>query len=237
MKPWQEDLVSEFDGDVTPQAIFTKVEEAARALGFDFCAYGLRAPLPLANPKMILLNNYPAEWRALYEQKKYIHIDPSVLHGRRSRTPVVWSDKLFAETPELWNEAKSFGLRVGWAQSTINVSGVAGMLTLARPQETLREPELQIIETRLRWLAQVSHTAMSQALGQKLGLGTQNRLTDREIEVLKWTADGKTSSEISTILSISDHTVNFHVKNAISKLGVTNKTAAVVQAAVLGMLL
>lgn len=236
MKPWQEDLVTEFDGDVTPQDIFKKVEDAGRALGFNYCAYGLRAPLPIANPKMFLFSNYPAEWRCRYEQMKYINIDPSVQHGRRSRVPVIWSDKLFAETPTLWNEAQSFGLRVGWAQSTLNASGVAGMLTLARTQEALREPELNAIESRLRWLAQVTHAAMSRAIGHKLGLGAQNRLTDREIEVLKWTADGKTSSEISTILSISDHTVNFHVKNAISKLGVSNKTAAVVQAAVLGML-
>ena len=236
MKPWQEDLVSDFDGEVTPQGIFKKVEEAARALGFEFCAYGARAPLPLANPKMILLNNYPTEWRSRYEQKNYISIDPLVIHGRRSRVPVVWSDKLFAETPALWSEAQSFGLRVGWAQSILNASGVAGMLTLARSQEALREPELQVIEARLRWLAQVTHAAMSQSLGTKLGMGVQNCLTDREIEVLKWTADGKTSSEISAILSISDHTVNFHVKNAITKLGVANKTAAVVQAAVLGML-
>jgi LuxR family transcriptional regulator, quorum-sensing system regulator SolR len=236
MKPWQEDLVANFDDEVTPQGIFHKVEEAARALGFEYCAYGARAPLPLANPKLILLNNYPNEWRSRYEQAKYINIDPSVLHGRRSRAPVVWSDKLFAETPALWNEAQSFGLRVGWAQSILNSSGVAGMLTLARSQDALRDQELQVIDAKLRWLAQITHSAMSQALGAKLGMGAHNCLTDREIEVLKWTADGKTSAEISTILSISDHTVNFHVKNAISKLGVANKTAAVVQAAVLGML-
>jgi LuxR family transcriptional regulator len=54
--------------------------------------------------------------------------------------------------------------------------------------------------------------------------------------VLKWTGDGKTSSEISEILVLSTDTVNFHLKNAISKLGVANKTAAVVCAAMLGML-
>ncbi|WP_367375345.1 LuxR C-terminal-related transcriptional regulator [Pseudomonas lini] len=31
-------------------------------------------------------------------------------------------------------------------------------------------------------------------------------------------------------------TVKFHVKNAVSKLGATNKTAAVVRAAVLGII-
>lgn len=236
MKPWQEDLVSDFNGECAPQEIFDKVREAARELGFDYCAYGFRAPLPLANPKMLLYSNYPAEWRARYEEKKYINIDPTVAHGRRSRQPIVWSDKLFAATPTFWDEAQAAGLRVGWAQSTLNANGAAGMLTVARPREPLRDLELQDIEPRLRWLAQVTHTAMALSLVQKLGLAARNCLTEREIEVLKWTADGKTSSEISTILSISDHTVNFHVKNAINKLGVANKTAAVVQAAVLGML-
>ena len=61
-------------------------------------------------------------------------------------------------------------------------------------------------------------------------------LTNREIEILKWTADGKTTQETSDILRISIDTVNFHVKNAISKLKSANRTAAVVQAAMLGLL-
>ena len=54
--------------------------------------------------------------------------------------------------------------------------------------------------------------------------------------MLKWTADGKTSSDIAQILAISVDTVNFHVRNATAKLGAANKTAAVVRAAMLGWL-
>lgn len=49
-------------------------------------------------------------------------------------------------------------------------------------------------------------------------------------------ADGKTSGEAATILALSERTVNFHVSNAMTKLGAVNKTAAVVKAAVLGLL-
>ena len=62
------------------------------------------------------------------------------------------------------------------------------------------------------------------------------QLTAREIEVLKWTADGKTYADISTLLDVSENTVNFHVKNAVIKLQTTNKTAATVRAAMLGLL-
>lgn len=76
---------------------------------------------------------------------------------------------------------------------------------------------------------------MSTAVLEQTASFTAN-LTEREIEVLRWTADGKTSADISAILTISDNTVNFHIKNAVAKLGVANKTAAVVKAALLGYL-
>ncbi|MTJ79618.1 MAG: hypothetical protein F8N37_01155 [Telmatospirillum sp.] len=65
---------------------------------------------------------------------------------------------------------------------------------------------------------------------------TIEKLTEREIEVLRWTASGKTSGEISDILSISVNTVNFHLKNTITKLRTANKTAAVFEAARAGIL-
>ncbi|MEJ8852853.1 LuxR C-terminal-related transcriptional regulator, partial [Variovorax rhizosphaerae] len=54
--------------------------------------------------------------------------------------------------------------------------------------------------------------------------------------VLKWSADGKTAAEIGDILNISVPTANFHIKNVIHKLRASNKTAAVVQALVSGLL-
>lgn len=53
-----------------------------------------------------------------------------------------------------------------------------------------------------------------------------NILSKREIEVLKWTAIGKTSWEVSSILAISERTVNFHVGNIANKLGVSGRRAA-----------
>ncbi len=46
------------------------------------------------------------------------------------------------------------------------------------------------------------------------------RLTLREKEILLWTAEGKTSWEISLILNIAERTVTFHVQNSIQKLNV-----------------
>ena len=55
-------------------------------------------------------------------------------------------------------------------------------------------------------------------------------LSARELEVVRWTAQGKTSLEIGQILSLSDHTVNAYMTNAIRKLDCVNRTQLVAKA-------
>lgn len=55
-------------------------------------------------------------------------------------------------------------------------------------------------------------------------------LTRREAEILKWIYYGKTNSETAKILGISELTVRNHMQNLMLKLGVGNRTQAVVKA-------
>ncbi|HSY26847.1 MAG TPA: LuxR C-terminal-related transcriptional regulator [Burkholderiaceae bacterium] len=55
-------------------------------------------------------------------------------------------------------------------------------------------------------------------------------LTRREAEILKWIYFGKTNSETAKILGISELTVRNHMQNLMLKLGVGNRTQAVVKA-------
>ncbi|HLH88338.1 MAG TPA: response regulator transcription factor [Xanthobacteraceae bacterium] len=56
-------------------------------------------------------------------------------------------------------------------------------------------------------------------------------LNDREIETLTWAARGKTSAEIAKLLDLSKRTVDFHIENARTKLGVSTRIQAAVKAA------
>ncbi len=236
MKTWQETQLQSLQSIQSEHNIFQKVLSISMELGFDYCTYGLRLAFPLSNPKIVKLSNYPSAWQAQYQAKNYCAVDPTVQHALRSLLPIIWTDELFAPTAELWDEARSFGLRYGWAQSMKEGNGATGMLTLARSHEPLTETELEAKTLQMTWLTQTAHITMSRCLLTKLAPETNAQLSNREIAVLRWTADGKTSGEISSILKIAERTVNFHINNAITKLNATNKTSAAIKAAMLGFL-
>jgi DNA-binding CsgD family transcriptional regulator len=62
------------------------------------------------------------------------------------------------------------------------------------------------------------------ALKEKLGL------TNREAEVLLWLARGKSNRDIAEILGLSPRTVNKHLEQVYSKLGVENRASATARA-------
>jgi len=83
----------------------------------------------------------------------------------------------------------------------------------------------------------VDFEILAAIINARLGKGARNEmwsrhvaLNDRELECLTWSARGKTSPEIATILGLSKRTVNFHVENACRKLNVSTRTEAVVKA-------
>jgi len=51
-------------------------------------------------------------------------------------------------------------------------------------------------------------------------------LTDREAEVLKWVAQGKSNEDTAAILNVCSQTVKKHLERIYSALGVTNRTEA-----------
>lgn len=237
MLSWQENYAQElFSGD-SEQDLFDRVLAAADRLGFDHCAYGIRIPTPVSNPRIALFNNYPKHWQTRYAERGYIKVDPTVRHAMQSSLPLVWSDEVFVSARDLWQEAQSCGLRFGWAQASYDLGGSVGLLTLARGSEPLSENELREKHAKMSWLAHVVHVGMSARLRAKLVPEYRAKLSPREADALRWTAEGKTASEIAMILTISERTVHFHIQNAVAKLGATNKTQAAIRAAMLGLLL
>jgi LuxR family transcriptional regulator, quorum-sensing system regulator SolR len=60
--------------------------------------------------------------------------------------------------------------------------------------------------------------------------------TTQEIDVMRWTADGKSVAEIALIFGLNERAITYTIQTTIQKLGVHNKTAAAVRLAIRGYL-
>ena len=236
MNSWQQDQFHSLIVEMDENTPFTTFVHAAKEIGFEYCCYGLRAPFPISRPRFFVCNNYSEEWSKRYREKNYLAIDPTFLHGASSLEAVIWSDELFASAKDLWSEARSFGLRYGWAQSSHDRRGFVGLFSLGRSEGSLTDLEMEARRFHMSWLAQAVHVVMSKYIVPRLEPLTQIKLSSREREVLLWTAEGKTTNEIGCILSLTDRTVNFHINNSMIKLSASNKTAAAIKGAILGLL-
>lgn len=76
----------------------------------------------------------------------------------------------------------------------------------------------------------LAHVVATCLLACESGPPDHRSLTPRELECLRWTAEGKTAWEVGQILGISAQTAARHLSNATQKLGCVNKHHAVVQA-------
>jgi DNA-binding NarL/FixJ family response regulator len=79
-------------------------------------------------------------------------------------------------------------------------------------------------------------TRLLKHVGRAKTVQVEQVLSEREIEVLRLVADGKSNRFIAEALSVSENTVKFHIKNILQKLGVSNRTEAVTFALQNGLL-
>jgi LuxR family transcriptional regulator len=187
-------------------------------------------------PRVLWCSNYPAAWQKRYKEQGYLRRDPTVAHAITSDEPILWSDELFADCPDMRAEARSFGLVHGWAQPRRDALGMVSLLSCVRSEPAITDDELNAKIQRLQWLSYLCHVGMLKHWGPALRGNPETALSDRELEVLRWSCDGKTSADMAQIIGVSEATVNFHMRNACLKLGSGNKTAAAVRAALMGLL-
>jgi LuxR family transcriptional regulator len=205
-------------------------------MGFEYCAFALSPHSPGPQTHTIRINNYPIEWNQKYETRNYVAQDPLLKHCSLSVLPILWDEDAFSSFPAFWEEKQSYGMRHGWSQSVHDNSGFFSMLSLTRSHQPISSCEFYEKAGHFIWLAHALHSVVAKKLLPASQFRPERRLSSREVEVLKWSAEGKTASDIATILNLSERTVNFHVSSAIKKMGVNNKISAVVHAARGGLL-
>lgn len=125
-------------------------------------------------------------------------------------------------------------------------AGASGYLVKAAPAEELAAG-IRAVAAGQMVLAPSVAAALAQAArgganghaggaGAAAGAGPAPRLTPRECEILALVAEGLSNPEIAARLFIGDSTVKTHLLHVFEKLGVSDRTRAVIRAMELGII-
>ncbi len=192
--------------------------------------------------ELIYLTNQKPAWVAQYLENDYAHIDPVIRQCTESRLPVRWDERFKANSrtafeSQMMEDAWEHGVQRGL---TIPVHGPRGELGIFSLYSDLSDTEFHKVTDARKYEIQVLsyhfHDTIQRTLKANKAASLPIPLTEREVEILRWTAGGKTAWEVGAILKISERTVNFHLQNVMEKFGVHNKTHAAAKAMNLGLL-
>jgi LuxR family transcriptional regulator, activator of conjugal transfer of Ti plasmids len=168
------------------------------------------------------------------EDEHWIASDPSLALIRGAYTPFSWSTRHSMPTTHkqrAWLDGeRGRGIDAGLAIPVQDSTGCPAYLSLFGHDE----PSIKrLIETRapeLAFLAGQFHALAKTLVPLAEWVGRGPRLSNRELECLKLAALGQTVDESGQTLGISGRTVEFHLRNALEKLGAPTKLRAVVLA-------
>lgn len=233
MNNWQITYMTELKKASLLQEVLNIAQRAIGSLGLEYSSWIVYNPFPLSRQDMFALTTTNDEYHQRLKAGEF-NDSPIFKALEKTQQPICWqgheNDKFLLQQPGFLSLYRHLGRRSGWAQTTIDNTGTRSFF-LNCCSCILSLADLGNISINMQWLAASVHYNMLR-VKDKTGVN----LSLREREILCWTGDGKTVSEIADILRLSESTVNFHFRNIMNKLGTPNKTSAVVKAIFLDLL-
>jgi DNA-binding CsgD family transcriptional regulator len=229
------DMMEDLLTCATPEGMHRIGSDCVQQIGFDAWVY---AAMPSGGSEVpYLAGSLPPTWYAPYFRGGQAANDPVLAHCRQHAAPLLWNADHADDAercPVFFREAADFGLRRG---ITVPIHGLGcqwGLLAVASTTAASIAVDARQrgeVHTLAAYLHEAGHRLASAAIA-----GDQVHLTERELECLRWTAEGKTGWEISRVLGISERTVVFHLENAARKFGVFGRRQAAARAIALQMI-
>ncbi|MBL8286639.1 MAG: autoinducer binding domain-containing protein [Rubrivivax sp.] len=190
-------------------------------------------PGPGERASFIAIGNTPEPYRESQRDPTASARDPVNRRLRTMSVPFIYDQQLYATAGagDLWETQAAFGYKTGVAVALHLPDYRHFLLGVDRDVSLPREEgRLSRVMADLQLLAVHAQSAASRLLAPDDEGGPAPELTPREVEVLRWTMEGKTAWSVGSILGVSEATVNFHLRNVFRKLGAASKHQAVLKA-------
>ncbi|MEM8877429.1 MAG: LuxR family transcriptional regulator [Pseudomonadota bacterium] len=240
-KRWEQtvDFTQKIQQTTSVEGICDHLIDLTKNYGLDRLIAGT-IPAPHLSPSEqksnILFAGWPQDWMRHYVNQSYAYVDPILYRVTTAPgTAFSWRDTSpppgrEVSSKRMMNEAAEHGLKEGFAVPLVTLEG--DLATVSFGGEAMDLPQEA---------AGLIHLVAIFAIGRAFQLQSQSELkfdplTQRELDVLKWCAEGKTDWEVSVILGIGESTVRSHINSAMGKFSCGNRTALVVNAIRAGLI-
>jgi len=190
-------------------------------------------------PEFFYVDNMPAGFAGPSAEPDKVRMDPVMNHVRKQSVPIIWDQGTYTREGlgEMWEEQAQFGYRTGVALALHLPEGRHFAFGVERDQALPADRrELTRLVADLQLFAVMAQDVALRVLAPPAMAMERPALTPRELEVLRWTMDGKTAWEVGAILGIAERTAVLHINNAMHKLQCVNKHQAVLKALRLGLI-
>lgn len=210
----------------------------AHRMDFPLVNAVLVAQHPDRDTEFFVVSNRPTEFTDGGD-KELAKTDPLMSMLRRTGLPVMYDQAFYvkAGAAQLWENAAPYGYRTGISVSLRLSTHLQFVLGLDRERALPRNGDrVTRMLADLQMLAVHSQDAAQRFLVPTTAAPSTPSLSPRELEVLRWTREGKTAWEAGQLMSISEPTVKYHLKNILVKLDATSKHVAVLKAISMGLI-
>ena len=220
--------IEQFDRAENPTALSNQLVRAVSSFGYQFlCCLSAPGIQKQAFDKRVLLNVWPKDWFEQYRKSNFYTHDPITASLRVRTEAFRWADVAIPPDNQLAKSVMTIALndyrmRHGFCVPIYGVSGYqAGISFAGFDVEDATEANAAV---QLIGIYAFNRLATIKSNCKEHGI-----LTEREREVLRWAAVGKTAWDTGGILNIAADTVNKHIASAMRKLNVCSRTQAVAE--------
>ena len=225
------EILEHIQAATTTDGVFEQLSEITDMFGYSaFCLSAIPDP-GIKMDSYVMLSGWSEEWFDHYMENDFVQEDPVIQKLRATTKPFVWSSVFENKTPlsekarQVMNDATEFRMKDGLCVPIFSISGFQAGMSFGGERTDLTEQE----QGAMQLLTIGAYNRIRDLVGSFGKMVSVPKLTARERECLKWTSAGKTSWEISQILNISQHTVDWYLTSAAKKLGAANRPHAVAE--------
>ena len=168
-------------------------------------------------------------WVEYYNESGLIPTCPLAEAIKTRREPFGFLD-IQAEAEELSKDvrvfaaAEAFRLVNGFYLPIATREGARGCVFIKLP----RQPAEDFSSALVAGIAVAVHSRIEELYASNQA--DDAALTKRELEILRWFAEGKSAEDVATILKLSVPTIMFHYRRVSDRYGTLNRTHTVVEA-------